>query len=69
MQRAVSDSGLAPTQSARLVHALSLTFGIEAMIVLKDICGLDDKEAEDVAIWAASALLQAARRDAGIEPM
>ena len=67
LQRAVSDSGLTPAQSARLVQALSLTFGIEAMIVLKDICGLDDQAAEEVAIWAASALLQAARRDAGLE--
>jgi AcrR family transcriptional regulator len=69
LQRAVSDSGLTPAQSARLVQALSLTFGIEAMIVLKDICGLDDEAAEEVAIWAASALLQAARRDAGMESM
>lgn len=69
LQRAVSDSGLTPAQTTRLVQALSLTFGIEAMIVLKDICGLDDHAAEEVAIWAASALLQAARRDAGLETM
>jgi AcrR family transcriptional regulator len=69
LQRAVSDSGLTPAQSVCLVQALSLTFGIEAMIVLKDICGLDDEGAEEVAIWAASALLNAARRDAGLELM
>jgi AcrR family transcriptional regulator len=68
LARAVSDSGLAPEQSERLVQALSLTFGIEAMIVLKDICGLDDREATEVATWAAQALLQAARREAGLEP-
>ncbi|MBH1974068.1 MAG: helix-turn-helix transcriptional regulator [Rhodobacteraceae bacterium] len=67
LARAVNDSGLSRAQSTRLVQALSLTFGIEAMIVLKDICGLDDREAEDVALWAARALLAAARRDAGIE--
>lgn len=67
LQRAISDSGLTPAQSARLVQALSLTFGIEAVIVLKDICGLDDRSAEDVAIWSANALLQAARRDAGLD--
>jgi hypothetical protein len=39
------------------------------MIVLKDICGLDDQAAEEVAVWAATALLQAARRDAGMESM
>lgn len=65
LQRAIGDSGLSPEQSTRLVHALSLTFGIEAMIVLKDICGLDDREARDVAIWSAQALLQAALREAG----
>lgn len=69
LQRAVSDSGLTPAQSTRLVQALSLTFGIEALIVLKDICGLDDQSAEEVAVWAAGALLNAARRDAGIDPM
>lgn len=67
LARAVSDSGLTRAQSARLVQALSLTFGIEAMIVLKDICGLGDREAEDVALWAARALLQAARREAGLK--
>jgi AcrR family transcriptional regulator len=66
LQRAVSSSGLPPDHSARLVHALSLTFGIEALIVLKDICGLNDRKARDTAIWAASALLDAAFREAGI---
>lgn len=56
---------LPPEQATRLVQALSLTFGIEALIVLKDICGLDDTEAEDVALWSARALLDAARREAG----
>jgi AcrR family transcriptional regulator len=67
LARAIGDSGLPPDVATRLVHALSLTFGIEAVIVLKDICGLDNRSAEDVAGWAACALLQAARRDAGIE--
>jgi AcrR family transcriptional regulator len=58
---------LAPERAGRLVHALSLTFGIEALIVLKDICGLDDREAEEVAVWSASALLRAARREAGLD--
>jgi AcrR family transcriptional regulator len=68
LARAVRDSGLPPERVGRLVHALSLTFGIEALIVLKDICGLDDRGAEEVAVWAASALLQAARREAGLDP-
>lgn len=66
LQRAIADSGLPPDQARRLVHALSLTFGIEALVVLKDICGLSDAQAQEVAVWAAKALLEAARRDAGI---
>lgn len=65
LSRAIGDSGLSPERTTRLVHALSLTFGIEAMIVLKDICGLDDSEAKEVAQWAAQALLQAALHESG----
>lgn len=68
LQRAIADSGLPPERAARLVHALSLTFGIEALIVLKDICGLTDPEAQEVALWSAGALLDAALRQAGIKP-
>lgn len=64
LARAVGEIGLTPEQSERLVQALSLTFGIEAMIVLKDIFGLDDRGARDVALWAAQALFDAAKRDA-----
>ncbi|MEO8242983.1 MAG: TetR/AcrR family transcriptional regulator [bacterium] len=67
LARALIGSGLTHDQANRLVTALSLTFGIEALIVLKDICGLDDGQAEEVAVWSACALLQAARREAGLE--
>jgi AcrR family transcriptional regulator len=66
LARAVGETGLSPDQSERLVQALSLTFGIEAMIVLKDIFGLDDRGARDVALWAAQALFHAAKREAAI---
>jgi AcrR family transcriptional regulator len=48
----------------RLVAAVALCVGIESLLVTTDICGLDEKEAESVKRWAASALLQAALRDA-----
>ncbi len=48
----------------RLSQALSMIFGIEGLIVLKDIWGLDGKAAEDVALWAANALVDAAIADA-----
>lgn len=49
----------------RVTQALSLLFGIEAIIILKDIWGLDAKGAEDVASWAASALIRQALVEAG----
>jgi AcrR family transcriptional regulator len=49
----------------RVTQALSLLFGIEAIIILKDIWGLDAKEAEHVASWAASALIRTALEEAG----
>ncbi len=44
----------------RLAQSLSLLFGIESIIVLKDIWGLDDEGAAGVAAWAATALVRAA---------
>jgi AcrR family transcriptional regulator len=44
----------------RVTQSLSLLFGIEAIIILKDIWGLDAKGAERVASWAADALVEAA---------
>ena len=44
----------------RLTQSLSLIFGTEALVVLKDIWGLDEEQARRVAIWAAHALVRAA---------
>jgi AcrR family transcriptional regulator len=44
----------------RAVQALSLVFGSEALVVLKDIWGLDGAAASRVVIWAARALVRAA---------
>lgn len=49
----------------KAAQSLSLIFGIEAIVVLKDIWGLKDDEARRVAIWAARALVQAAIAEAG----
>jgi AcrR family transcriptional regulator len=48
----------------KLTQSLSLIFGTEAFVVLKDIWGLDRDEAQQVAIWAALALVRAAEADA-----
>jgi AcrR family transcriptional regulator len=47
----------------RLTQSLSLIFGSEALVVLKDIWGLDGEQAKRVAIWAADALVKAAIAD------
>jgi AcrR family transcriptional regulator len=62
LARAVDGFALPPERSQRLVQALSLTFGIESIIVMKDIWGLDDASAQDVVLWAVRALLAAAVR-------
>ena len=49
----------------RLTQSLSLVFGTEAFVVLKDIWGLDRRRAEEVALWTCQALIQAAVADDG----
>ncbi|MGZ5130669.1 MAG: TetR/AcrR family transcriptional regulator [Caldimonas sp.] len=59
---------LAPTLPAavrdRLHRALSVVYGIEPYMILKDIWGLPDREVERIALWMADALVDAAQRDA-----
>lgn len=56
-----------PEARERLAQALSLVFGVEVLIVLKDIWGLTSEGAQSVAAWAAKALVEAAVREAGSE--
>jgi AcrR family transcriptional regulator len=46
-------------ETDRLEQALSLVFGVEVLVVLKDIWGLSAAEAKAVAEWAAVALVDA----------
>jgi AcrR family transcriptional regulator len=48
----------------RLIRALSVIYGIEAYVVLRDIWGSSDKEIESIARWIADALVDAALREA-----
>jgi AcrR family transcriptional regulator len=66
-RRELLTSALAPLRPAmparafdRLRQAVSLIFGTEAFVVLKDIWGLDGDDARDVALWSAHALVRAA---------
>ena len=54
---------LSPRMRDRLHHALSIVYGIEPYVVLKDIWGLEDREVERTALWMADALVDAALRD------
>jgi hypothetical protein len=40
-----------------------MVIGWEALIVERDICGLDADGAEELSVWAARALLDAALRE------
>lgn len=51
---------LPPPAFKRLAQALSLVFGVEVLIVLKDMWGLDGEDTLSVAQWAASAMVRAA---------
>jgi len=49
-------------ETDRLAKALSLLFGIEALVILKDIWGVDAAEAQSVILWAAKTLVAAAEK-------
>jgi AcrR family transcriptional regulator len=50
----------------KLHRALSVVYGIEPYIILKDIWGSSDREVERIALWMADALVDAALREAGV---
>jgi AcrR family transcriptional regulator len=54
---------LGKARAERLTQALSLVFGTEAFVVLKDIWGLDRDSAEEVALWTCHALIRCAAED------
>ena len=55
---------LSPASRDRLHKALSVVYGIESYVILKDIWGAGDRELERVVLWMADALIDAALRDA-----
>ena len=48
----------------RLAKALSLLFGIEAVIILKDIWGVQEEEVTELLLWAADLLIEGAQQHA-----
>jgi AcrR family transcriptional regulator len=55
---------LKPAAWRRLVHALAMVVGWEALIVQRDVCGLSATEGEALSLWTARALMRAALEDA-----
>lgn len=51
---------VAPQSAEKLAMALSLLFGIESLVILKDIWGLDGEQAQDVVRWAAGLMVAGA---------
>jgi hypothetical protein len=43
-----------------LTATLSLFLGIEAAVVLRDVCLVSDEEAREIKVWGANVILQAA---------
>ncbi len=66
LQRAIEPlrGELTRSQFARLARALSLVYGLEVLIVLKDLWGLKEREVQSVASWAGRALVRAAVAEA-----
>ncbi|WP_217554078.1 TetR/AcrR family transcriptional regulator, partial [Streptomyces sp. GbtcB6] len=54
---------LPPAALRRLTMALTLVYGVEALVSTRDVCDLEPAEAKDVMRWAARALLDAALRE------
>jgi AcrR family transcriptional regulator len=48
----------------RLTAALSLFLGIEAAVVMRDVCMLPPEKAREVKVWGASLILEGALREA-----
>ena len=55
---------LEPAAQMRLHQALTVVYGIETYMVLKDIWGLSDRAVEKVALWMADALVKTALSEA-----
>jgi len=55
-----------PEDRRRRLHAaLALTLGGDSVVVMKDVCGLDDDQALEVLRWTAEAILRTALAETG----
>lgn len=57
---------LSPELMQRVVRSLSLVYGSEIFLVMKDIWGCHNDELEDIGKWIAKAIVRQAREDAQV---
>lgn len=69
LEHALAPLPLPPALRQRLHRALSVVYGIEPFVILKDIWGLPDREVESIALWMADALIDTALREAQAAPI
>ncbi|MBM7343523.1 hypothetical protein JOE09_002538 [Pantoea coffeiphila] len=55
---------LPPELMDRVIRSLSLVYGSEIFVVMKDIWGCQNDELEDIGKWIAKAIVRQAREDA-----
>ncbi len=67
LERVLEPLDLPDDEERRLQAALALTLGVDSVVVLKDVCGLDDDEALEVLRWTAIAILGAAMAETGAQ--
>ncbi|NMK48823.1 TetR/AcrR family transcriptional regulator [Achromobacter sp. Bel] len=69
LKRAIAPlaADLTPAQQDRVAQALSLVYGSEVFLVLKDIWQLALPEITDVVRWTAQAIIRQARADANMD--
>ncbi len=57
------EGGLSPASLRRLRNAVALAIGLEAVVTLRDVCGLSRTEARRTAQWAVRALVAQAQAE------
>jgi AcrR family transcriptional regulator len=63
-----SAEALGSEGTRRLGNALALVIGLEALISMRDVCGLDQAKSRETIRWAIRALVNQAFSEAGVEP-
>jgi hypothetical protein len=53
----------------RLLKALSLVYGIEPYVILKDLWGSSNREVDAITRWVADAVIEKSLREANVEPI